>query len=198
MTMRMTIATPLIAAAVLTLAACSGDAATADGDADVTAAAETAGAGESDGDGDGSGQAALDFGNDTDEYANDGECDDPRFQGSNMADVLLTTSIGKDAADCQAAFEAGENELNPLFVTPASNADIDYGTNTSRYADDNECDDVRFTGDYAATMAFISEDIGTDANDCRAAVESGDARWQGATATPALGITQQMIDQATP
>ena len=51
--------------------------------------------------------SAIDFGDDSSEWANDGECDDPRFVGSNMAEVLLDEDTGKDATDCRAAFEQG-------------------------------------------------------------------------------------------
>lgn len=136
----------------------------------------------------------IDFGNDQSEYANDGECDDVRFQGSAMASVQNTDHIGRDATDCQTAFEAGNVELNPLYAEPASVADIVYGDDTARFANDGECDDIRFTGDYATQLVYQPQDIGHDASDCRAAVESGDAVWQGATATPEYGITLDEIE----
>jgi hypothetical protein len=133
--------------------------------------------------------AAIDMGTNTSTYANDGECDDPRFAGNAMAEGLLVVNIGKDAADCQSAFDAGTITLDPLFATPANDAAIIYGDDTGNYTNDGECDDVRFTGDYVETMFYIVDDIGHDANDCRVAVTAGEARWQGSTANPALGLT---------
>src|SRR5690606_40181235 len=52
-------------------------------------------------------EAEIDFGDDSSEWANDGECDDPRFQGSAMATTLEDADIGRDATDCRTAFEAG-------------------------------------------------------------------------------------------
>jgi hypothetical protein len=49
----------------------------------------------------------LDFGDNSSAYANDGECDDPRFEGSQMASVSIDEDRGKDADDCRAAYEAG-------------------------------------------------------------------------------------------
>lgn len=129
------------------------------------------------------------MGNDSGDYPNDGECDDVRFQGEGMATVLNTDWIGLDASDCQQLLDAGRIEPNPLFNTPASDADINYGDDTGEYPNDGECDDIRFTGDYASEYIFVPESIGTDATDCRNAVESGEARWQGNTPTPERGKT---------
>ena len=135
--------------------------------------------------------SGIDFGTNASMYANDGECDDVRFEGSAMpgADERNTDHIGQDAADCIAAFDAGTITLNPLFEEPASTDAIVYGDDAGNYPNDGDCDDIRFTGDYASNLFYMHEDIGHDASDCRAAVESGEARWQGATATPEYGIT---------
>ena len=56
--------------------------------------------------------SAVDFGNDNGDWANDDECDDPRFEGPGMtATPLLDEDIGHDASDCRAAYEAGELQL---------------------------------------------------------------------------------------
>src|SRR5690606_22746633 len=49
----------------------------------------------------------IDFGDDSSPWANDGECDDPRFEGSGSATELVDSDILKDATDCRAAYEAG-------------------------------------------------------------------------------------------
>ena len=48
------------------------------------------------------------FGVDSSEWANDGECDDPRFAGEGMAATLLDEDINRDASDCRAGVERGE------------------------------------------------------------------------------------------
>lgn len=53
----------------------------------------------------------IDFGADTGDWVFDGECDDPRFVGNGMADVLLEEDRLADATDCRTLFEAGLIEL---------------------------------------------------------------------------------------
>lgn len=55
---------------------------------------------------------SVSFGDDNGEYANDGECDDPRFVGAGMtATALLADDILHDATDCKTAFDAGKLQL---------------------------------------------------------------------------------------
>lgn len=128
---------------------------------------------------------APDFGDDSSEYANDGECDDPRFTGTGMADEPLLSDTSKDATDCSAAFEDGSVTLKdagsatvdtPATTVPAG--DVDYGDDTSEWAKDDECDDPRFSGTGVADQ-LLDEDKGHDATDCRAAVEAGTATYNG-------------------
>ena len=74
-------------------------------------------------------------------------------------------------------------------------ASIDYGDDTSTWANDGECDDLRFTGDYASEMIYLTEDIGHDANDCRAAVRKGTARWQMDSLPIELGATAAATEE---
>jgi hypothetical protein len=53
----------------------------------------------------------IDFGDDSGEFARDGQCDDRRFRGATMANILGITEIGRDATDCQRGYEAGVLEL---------------------------------------------------------------------------------------
>jgi hypothetical protein len=53
----------------------------------------------------------IDFGDDSSEWANDDECDDPRFEGSAMAIGLNDTNIRADATDCLNAYRAGNVQL---------------------------------------------------------------------------------------
>jgi hypothetical protein len=52
-----------------------------------------------------------DFGDDTSRWANDGECDDPRFEGTGAAETLLVEDRGHDATDCRKLFGAGRIAL---------------------------------------------------------------------------------------
>ena len=130
-----------------------------------------------------------DFGANTSEWANDGECDDPRFVGVGMAAALVTENIGRDARDCRRAHDKKRIKLNPLFAEPAEDAVIDFGDNLSDFAFDDACDDIRFTGEYASQMIYLVEDIGHDAADCQAAFAKGIARWQGAIVNPEPGLS---------
>ena len=57
----------------------------------------------------------IDFGDDSGDWANDGECDDPRFGGALESHQLA------DATDCRTAYEAGEVEYaRPLMQTAKS------------------------------------------------------------------------------
>ena len=55
--------------------------------------------------------AQPDFGDNTSRWADDGECDDPRFEGEGAANTLLEEDRGHDAADCRALFESGRITL---------------------------------------------------------------------------------------
>jgi hypothetical protein len=56
-------------------------------------------------------QAQTEFGDNSSHWANDGECDDPRFEGAGAADTLLEEDLGHDAADCRKLFDAGRITL---------------------------------------------------------------------------------------
>ena len=100
---------------------------------------------------------AVTFGENTSDYANNEECDDPRFIGPSMAEILLDDDEMRDSADCQAMFEAGTivlktgAEAQPVIdttvYTSTIDPTIDFGDNTSEYKDNGECDDPRFTGE---------------------------------------------------
>lgn len=144
---------------------------------------------------------AIDFGDDSGLWANDGECDDPRFEGGNMSDVLDDADIKADASDCKAAFLAGAitftgpapsagtqratPDASPLvnampgggaIKRPAASGDIDYGDDEGFFSNDGECDDARFIGDGMAEPPLLPGDIGHDATDCAAGMASGSLR----------------------
>ncbi|MCW5722403.1 MAG: hypothetical protein KIS86_14785 [Devosia sp.] len=120
--------------------------------------------------------ADIDFGDDSSDWAKDGECDDPRFSGAGSATQLVEADRLKDATDCRAAFEAGTIVLRDSYSTPI--AEIDFGDDSSEWAKDDECDDPRFVGPGVANET-LAADIKRDASDCRQAVEAGTASYTG-------------------
>lgn len=113
---------------------------------------------------------APDFGDDVSDWAKDGECDDPRFEGPAMTDTkLLDADIGHDATDCRAAWDDGRLQL----IGDWEGDTPDFGDNASDWANDTECDDPRFTGKGMTGTQLNQEDIRHDAADCQAAFEAG-------------------------
>lgn len=51
--------------------------------------------------------AGIDFGDDLSRWANDGECDDPRFNGEGSATTLVEADRYHDATDCRTLYERG-------------------------------------------------------------------------------------------
>ena len=117
----------------------------------------------------------VDFGDDSSDYANDTQCDDPRFTGEGMATGLSQENVMADASDCTKLFSAGMIRL--VRTKEQSNvsecASINYGDDSSQWAKDRECDDPRFTGT-GVDGVMLMEDLMTDATDCRTLCESGD------------------------
>lgn len=113
---------------------------------------------------------SINFGDDSSEWANDGECDDARFTGPGLTSTpLLEEDVLADATDCRAAYEAGR-----LFLAGvAKDGTIDFGNDSGEWANDNECDDMRFAGPGMTTTPLLQEDIMRDATDCRTAFEAG-------------------------
>lgn len=63
----------------------------------------------------------IDFGDDLSTWANDGECDDPRFAGRGTATTLLDEDMYHDATDCSEAYADGSIELAGGGTARASN-----------------------------------------------------------------------------
>ena len=121
----------------------------------------------------------VDFGNNSSDWANDGECDDPRFEGQGMASVLLDEDLGRDANDCRALYNSGMIRLvgsgTSMTTRPSNAGDINFGNDTSDWAHDGECDDPRFVGTGMAAI-LLDEDLGRDATDCRNLYNRGSIR----------------------
>ncbi len=118
--------------------------------------------------------AALDYGDDSGEWARDGECDDRRFTGSGMALDLGWAQAGRDATDCRRGVEGGLLTLwDERTALGATRCDlIDFGDDGGEGAKDGECDDPRFEG-RAAAAVLDDADRGADAGDCRRLCELG-------------------------
>lgn len=116
----------------------------------------------------------VDFGDDSSEYANDYECDDPRFTGEGMASSLSSDNIGKDGSDCKTMYQAGLIRLvrTKEETNVSECATFEFGDDSSQWANDNECDDPRFTGG-SVDEILLMEDLMRDASDCRSLCESG-------------------------
>ena len=132
----------------------------------------------------------VDFGDDSGLWAEDGECDDPRFEGAGMAGLLDDEDIMSDATDCREAYLAGDIRLigqkarAPLLNKmperkKASSAAVEYGDDDSLFAEDGECDDARFIGDAMAGAPYWAESMFHDATDCKAGMDAGKLRLRG-------------------
>lgn len=117
---------------------------------------------------------SINYGDDSSEWANDGQCDDRRFVGASMAEILNNEDIGRDATDCKSAVGAGHIKAwSALAASKATQCEaFDFGDNTSEFADDNECDDMRFEGLGMASNVG-PDSIGHDANDCSRFCDAG-------------------------
>ena len=94
-------------------------------------------------------------------YANDAECDEPRFHNTSGL-----CRDGTDATDCRGA-ETPSQALARLMALLPKDIRRQLGNDSCEYANDRECDDAGFGG-----TGFC--DSGTDAADCRALAAGGD------------------------
>lgn len=103
-------------------------------------------------------RAQTDFGDNSSHWANDGECDDPRFEGKGAANTLLDEDLGHDAADCSKLFDAGR-------VTLRTNGGIDSGEDERDGTEDGRVhrgelekgDDTLSSGEYADGYTFSGD-----------------------------------------
>ncbi len=117
----------------------------------------------------------IEFGDDTSLFANDGECDDPRFTGPGVGSNLDWTSVGNDATDCRASVKAGARYWfgATSIIIPDCSA-VDFGADGGDYANDDACDDPRFVHpEKLASSILLQSDLKQDATDCREICESG-------------------------
>lgn len=117
---------------------------------------------------------SVEFGDDSSEWASDGECDDRRFRGSAMSGGLDHDDVGKDATDCKRGVDMGQLKIWD-FVTARGKTQcnvINFGDDTSEWTNDGQCDDYRFDGP-GADYVLLKEDVGKDATDCRRLCDAG-------------------------
>ncbi|MEL6840904.1 MAG: hypothetical protein AAFP85_16575 [Pseudomonadota bacterium] len=113
---------------------------------------------------------SINFGDDSSQWANDGECDDGRFTGPGLTSTpLLEEDVLADATDCRTAYNAGRLTLAGV----AKDGTIDFGNDSGDWANDGECDDMRFAGPGMTTTPLLQDDIMRDATDCRDAYAAG-------------------------
>lgn len=95
-------------------------------------------------------------------WANDNECDEPRYNGTGACEN------GTDANDCRAEASAWQRLMDAV----PRDVRAQLGDDSCRWANDRECDDPDFGGTGACER-------GTDASDCRAMAIGGDntCRW---------------------
>lgn len=101
----------------------------------------------------------IEWGDDSGSYANDDACDDARFHEDGDEWGYQRNHVLRDASDCRTAFEAGSLTLF-----------LDFGDNSGEYADDQTCDDNRFTGEGRSILTTDSH-VKRDAVDCIAAYQ---------------------------
>jgi len=116
---------------------------------------------------------SVNFGDDRSQFARDGECDDKRFSGPGMTDTpLLDSDVGHDATDCRAAYNQGRIQLRS-GSSRRNSSGIIWGNDSGAWANDGECDDMRFVGPGMTSTPLLESDVKKDATDCRSAYEAG-------------------------
>jgi len=85
------------------------------------------------------------FGDNSSKWANDGECDDPRFEGEGSATTLLEEDRGHDATNCRTLLEQGRIALRAAGTDARMRRGrLEKGDNTLRSGE--YADEYTFTG----------------------------------------------------
>ena len=106
----------------------------------------------------------VEFGDDSNAFANNGQCSDTRFRGEGMGNISAN-EVANDATDCSALFNEGRIFLSSESARMSLLA-FEFGDDLGDWPLDGECDDPRFAGEGVAFSAD-SDDIMHDASDCR-------------------------------
>jgi len=117
----------------------------------------------------------IDFGDDSSTWANDGECDDPRFEGEGMAGSPGRDDRFHDATDCRSLLEDGKIVFSATQFDPDLTVfnGVNLGDDSGRYPNDGECDDPRFTG-IGMSASPDHPEIEGDKSDCSYGLQLGD------------------------
>ena len=157
-------------------------------------------------------EQAISFGDDTSAWANDGECDDPRFEGAGTADTLLEEDLLRDATDCRELFERGEIWLTEFGSTAgappiSAGPNLSFGDDSGPNANDGQCDDTRFenigAGNNDTVLWEGSRYDGRDATDCADLLLQGLIAWRrdaavaGVPAEPESSIVPEGRQQSS-
>lgn len=113
------------------------------------------------------------FGDDSSDYSNDGECDDPRFTGPSTSGSLDWSTVARDATDCTASLKNGARYWmsDPVSLVLECSTE-NFGDDEGGFALDGTCDDPAYYGLGGADIA-MSTDRGHDASDCRRQCDLG-------------------------
>jgi hypothetical protein len=93
--------------------------------------------------------SGADFGDNSSTWAFDGQCDDPRFAGRNMAAMPLDTDMFHDADDCRDLFEQDSIRL-------LSGSNVVLGGRFERVSL-RAGDDTKVNGSYSDSYTFIAD-----------------------------------------
>jgi hypothetical protein len=74
-------------------------------------------------------------------------------------------------------------------VTPAAAAAPDFGDDNGSFANDGECDDMRFSGPGMTSTRLLDQDIKHDASDCRTAFNQNRLTFKGDNVTAATLVS---------
>jgi subtilisin family serine protease len=127
---------------------------------------------------------AFSFGTNTSKYANDGECNDPRFTGEGMADrkKFDAESLHGDASDCSKLVLQGKVALIAGLRPFGTLRDNDFGDNKGPTARNGKCEDPRFVGPGTSLSAGKGSTAaaapGHDKTDCERAFNDGTAAFR--------------------
>ena len=120
---------------------------------------------------------AINFGNDSSEWANDGACDDNRFVGDSPWYYHWESGRHNmtDATDCHRLFQAGRVTLRSRRgLSLQSPTTFDFGDDTGEWAHDGACDDNRFLGPSEHYFHWSNGEYNMrDASDCRNLLDAG-------------------------
>ena len=136
-------------------------------------------------------QNDVDFGDDASPWANDRQCDDPRFAGERVAMSASNEDQLHDATDCRLLYDDGAITLRAPVQADAT---IELGDDSSLWAHDGQCDDPRFSGVGTASRLF-DENFYGDATDCGALAAQGliTLRREHQTPSTTLGESEETM-----